>query len=262
MSTTITLKGALPTVSFLPASLALKEEVIKQSLTITKIEDRGDYEIAQVRRNSVKALLKRLEDSRKEEKAPVLELGRAIDERAKEFAKELEAEDLRVKKLMEPFAAAEEKKRQDALREAQRKQEEAAAAQRAEEQRAFEAEQAILRQEAEKARTAEKARLTSRDRLAALEAEKAAETARIASEEARQANEEVQRKASEALALTQPKVKGVNVQKFYRIMDFGKAFAARPDLFTVTEKRQELLYNIRRGVQIPGIEVYEETVVK
>ncbi len=71
-------------------------------------------------------------------------------------------------------------------------------------------------------------------------------------------NNQIQQAAVAAQALVTFRPKGANLKKNYRITDIKAAYASRPDLFNIVEKRTEILYNINRDAVIPGIEVYSE----
>lgn len=160
------------------SSIALhKKSVLEKSAAITVVTAESLQTSANSMRD-IKGLMKLVEDSRQEVKAPILEIGRKIDEAAKNFVAELSPEFKRLDGLLIAFNT-EQQRIADAARKAevirqleeeQRQQAEArrvAAAAEAERQRvAAEADRVA---EVERQRQAELARL-ERERVAAEEA--------------------------------------------------------------------------------------------
>lgn len=105
-----------------------KFELLGCSSAITAVRSFEDQESATQALNSISKLLKDVEAARKAVKSPVLELGKKIDELAKNFTGELESEKNRISRLIGNFVAEQERKRFEEERrlreEAERKRKE------------------------------------------------------------------------------------------------------------------------------------------
>lgn len=99
-----------------------KFELLGYSSTITVVRSFEEQESATQALNSISKLLKDVEAARKAVKSPVLELGKKIDELAKNFSGELESEKNRISRLIGSYVAEQERKR---LEEERRLREEA-----------------------------------------------------------------------------------------------------------------------------------------
>ena len=254
--------GDLPIISFSPEAAHLKAEALKESKSVIIVNDANTYALARLKRDGVKGLLKTLEEARKKFKQPVLDLGRDIDAKAKAYADELEVEEKRVAKLMADHEMEEHRKREAARLEAERKQREEAEATRRQQLAEFERQEAE-RIAAERAAAMEsKARVSMKERLAAEQAAEDAAAARAAAEQQELERQRIEQEAKTAALAVTTKAKGANIKRNYRVLDIKAAYAARPDLFTIVEKRVDILYNINRDAVIPGIEVFEEMVVR
>lgn len=181
----------------------------------------------------------RLEESRKAVKAPLLELGKKIDDAAKSFGQEAAAEEKRLSGLVTAFAAEEERKRREAA-EAARREAEARARAAAEEAR---------RIAAEEARTAREKQAQEAAKLAAAQA-----AARAAA-------------AEEATRFSAPAVSGVKAELDFEVEDIQALHAAMPSLVDLTPRRRDILAMLARLAAsgavptIPGIKVIEKLKV-
>lgn len=97
----------------------LKFKLLALAGGIESVNSFEDQESASEVLRKISGLLKSIEDSRKTVKAPVLVIGKKIDELAKTFVCELEVEKDRISKTIGVYAAAEELKRKEAERKAQ-----------------------------------------------------------------------------------------------------------------------------------------------
>src|SRR3954469_8623064 len=96
-----------------------KLALLADSCAITAVDEGFTQEIAVGYVSQVKAMLSMVESSRVEIKSPVLDLGRKIDDAAKKFRHDLEAEADRLTKLITGFQLAERERVEKAERERQ-----------------------------------------------------------------------------------------------------------------------------------------------
>jgi len=228
------MKDALELLNFASASVAVNEdaeakkaEALEAAGNITEIADSFDNECAVEAVRDIKSIMSDVESCRKTVKAPVLKLGKAIDQAAKDFCGALITEQARVQKLITGYAD----------------------------------EQRKIAWEAEKARRAEQERL-ERERQAAAEELKKAETPEETYRAKRTVAKAVQAEADNKAISTAPeKVSGLVVtrRKDFRIVDIDALHKARPDLVHVMPKRSEILEAIKTTDKIPGLEIFEET---
>lgn len=86
-----------------PDARSLKEEAIKLSTPITKVETDGELSLAVNALQALKAISKGMEATRKAVKAPVLELGKKIDSVAADFLTDSDREEMRLTGLINHF---------------------------------------------------------------------------------------------------------------------------------------------------------------
>ena len=87
----------------LDAPVEAKAEALESSALIGKVRNATENELAVQAQAKLKSVLQMVEASRKTVKAPVIELGRAIDRVASEFINDVKAEDLRIGRLIGDF---------------------------------------------------------------------------------------------------------------------------------------------------------------
>lgn len=259
------------------SAITRKQSVLSESVTITEVSDEFGQELCVSTQRSIKDLLKLVEDSRQEIKAPILELGRKIDGKAKEFSAELQTEFNRLNGLNERFIIDQRKKaaEAEAARQAELKRIEA-------EQRRL----AELARVAEELRIAEEARIEAEKRAAAeaeFNAVSEAEQAEAATkadeiEKLRLANAardaENLRKAIEAAdklkakqmatqqapAVTVSKPSGSVVKDVwvFEVTDAALAYKSRPEFFELTERKSVISQAIASGLRdCPGLRIYQ-----
>jgi len=233
---------------------------------VVQVQGETDQMLAVGALTSIKRLLKLVEDSRQMVKAPVLDLGRKLDAKAKEFAAELTAEASRLESLLSAFQAEQrriaqeagarrqaelrkiEQERLAAEREAQRKAQEAEAASR----RQLEAQLAKAKNEQE-AKAAQERSLRAQ---AEANARQQAEAARL--------NREAQDRAlrvSAAPAVAPIRTDGMRVREVWKfeVLDARSVYGAHPELCAV-EVSQSLVNNaMRNGLrECPGLRIWKE----
>lgn len=93
-----------------------KHNAIEISKGITNVSDAASQWLAVASQRELQSLLKLVEKSRTEIKAPVLDAGRKIDELAKSFSADLKSEADRLSKLVTAFQIEEQRKADEAER--------------------------------------------------------------------------------------------------------------------------------------------------
>lgn len=265
-----------------PSVLEQKAELIKFSALIVSVKDAISSEAAGHQIKKLAAMRNLVEKSRTTVKAPVLAVGKRIDDLAKEFAAEITAEEARLKKLQGEYAEEVIRERQRVLREqeAQRQAErnrlleEAAAAAKAEHDRIAAEETARIAREA--AEQAAWEAVSEEDEADAKR--KADEAQRIADEAAAAEKERLRIAADEAarvadLPVAAPTfvpevVKGVKMVPDYVVEDIDALYRHNAGLVSLIERRKEILDAIARGMigdtppTIPGLRIFMRPQVR
>lgn len=104
------------TVSFTDGALALKESILANTGLIAHVNDGDEQKVAVAAQQDLAGLLNRAEKARKAAKEPVLQFGRAIDDAAKVFCRELKEEQVRLAELVGSFQQLEQKRIEAARR--------------------------------------------------------------------------------------------------------------------------------------------------
>lgn len=204
-----------------------RDDLIATIRTLAKIEDPIDADSAAALLRDVTTLLKTVESSRSEIKAPVLDLTRKIDATAKTFCAPLEEEKARLSRILGVYQQAERDKAAEALRKAQ-----------------------------------EEAR-----RIAYGEAQKLAKVEAahgLDSIEAKAANEAAADKVAEArVAVAQaapPQPKGTAVKRTWKfeVQDIKALAASHPELVVVSPNTAAINAVIKHNQSIPGLRVWED----
>jgi chromosome segregation ATPase len=257
MSTALVLSGANAIRVEIPAeSLTRKTEALATAAAVQAVTDAATQQQAASALRSVQSLLKAVEDSRQQIKAPVLQAGRDIDATAKDFASPLEKEKARLGNMLAAFEAAERRKAQEAERQRQaemarieaERQKAEREAQEAERRRQEEA-QRIERERQAAERAADSARLAEierQQRKAAAEAQRQQQA-----EAVRQADILKQQAAHRAtlmnvLPFPQPKPQGMVVRERFDfdVLDVHELYKFDPSLVRIEPNRQEILKRI------------------
>jgi hypothetical protein len=238
-------------IQIVPAAFTMRQDVLDDSATIIAVTTPGNQKAAIDAARAIASLIKAVETSRKEAKAPVLDLGQRIDATAKEFIKDVLAEEARLKRLLTDY----EIEQRRIAAEAQLKRFEEERRRLAEET----ARMAEIARQVQAAERAERQALNERDR-------EAAETRRMVAEEAAAAERAAaaQRQANLPVVVEAPRAAGTVVRDewTFEVTDL-KAFAqAHPDLVEITVKRAAVLQKIRGGCrQLAHARIFEETKV-
>lgn len=263
---TLVLRDFAGKIETTPEALHRKQELIAKGKEITQVTNTDEQTTALAAHRGLKALRVEVEAQRKAIKAPVLALGKQIDDVAATFIADAE----KVEKYLEGHINHYQQK----LQEEQRRREQEAEQQRlAAERAALDAQRA--QQEAERKRLeAERLELEAQQMKAGKRQEAAqAEADRIA-EEARRLQEEAIAKELEAESIPEPIVaqveqtKGVTAKEVKDYLVLGSnefeqhknliLFAAKyPNLVKVEIRRRDLLDAIANGTitEAPGIQI-------
>ena len=268
----------------------LRDELLAKSSTLPSITDQPTAMLATETLRDLRGFYKMIEEGRIAAKAPVLEIGRRIDLLASELRDQVEAEGLRIGKLLGQWNADQEKiaeqKRRDAAAEerrirddAERKEREAQAEQRRKDE---EARQALQRENdriAEEARQkAARARTEGGRERAEQEAEQRKKDAeeqarkdkeerdRIAAKEQKARDDEEARRVAAnreqaALATAKPKGTATSLKIMYEVTDIVALYEAAPYLVTMTENVAALksaLKGLQPGKHLPGVKHWTE----
>jgi hypothetical protein len=185
-----------------PQAVALKEAALEVAALIGKVDDAASNANAAAAQGELTKIIRMAEVARKAAKAPVLELGKAIDATMEAFTADLKQDEWRISKLVGDFHQLEEAKRKAAAEAARLEQERIEKLRRDEEMR-------ILREqvarEAKERQEREEAERKVREAAAREQAEKdagarAIQQAKNAAERERLAKEQAERDAQNARA--------------------------------------------------------------
>lgn len=252
------------------ASIVTKRDAAVQTAkSITSITDQWALEDAVECLKSLKSLTSLTERSRTDVKAPVLELGRTIDSKAREFSQPIEVEVTRVNRLVTEYQAEQQRKAQEVERQRQaelRRIEDAqrlAAEEEAKRQReAAEAEAARKQAELDAQSTfdeGDEAKATA----AAADAENKRKEAETAAEVERQKLVKLEQdKARAQVQVPAVKVSGLitkDVWKF-EVTDLWLLARDNRDLVRLEANTAAINDAIRSGMRLcPGLRIYSET---
>lgn len=225
----IVVEGSLPhpSITICHEAENAKRQALEGAATVTAIEGVTDLDRAATALTSLKSLIKAVEDSRKEVKAPVLDVGRQIDGVAKAYCEELEAEARRLSIMVGSYQEA-------ARRKAERERQEAARAQ-------AEAMAEMQRKQAEAMAAGDEA---------AADAARAEAADKIAAAQIAVANAEG------------PKPEGIVTRTSWKfeVVDMNALFRARPELCLLEPNNAAIRAVIKasNGAAIPGLRLWQE----
>jgi chromosome segregation ATPase len=248
----------------------VKADALAVAKPILTIASDNDQQLAVNALKSLQTLTKQVEKSRTDVKGPVLAIGRQIDEEARKFVADLEAESKRLNKLITDYvverqreAERAERARQAELARIEEEKRKAAAAEaarvaelaRIEEEKRKAAEDAFLAETEEETQAAAEAAVRAR------EAE-ALERQRLEAEQQRQAELAREAAAKEAAIIKAPvKAAGQVVRKVakFEVTDIAALYAARPHLVRIEPNTAAINGVLSSGVrEIPGLRIWEE----
>jgi len=112
-------------IALMPQAEKLRNVLLNQARTVESITDGFEADCAADVLKNISAAVKEMEATRKEVKAPVLELGRRIDAVAKGWLSDLEAEKKRINRSLGDYQAEQDRIRREAERKEREAQEKA-----------------------------------------------------------------------------------------------------------------------------------------
>jgi hypothetical protein len=232
-----------------PEAEALKSTLLRDAAAVVTVDSPETSAAASSTLKDLASFRNTLEKSRKQVKEPILAAGRKIDGLAEEFGSAVAAEEARIKKMIEQFAAEQAKARREAEERARREAAEAERKRQEEERARLAAEEAKRR--AEQAEAAQDAEAAAKAKAEAEEAEFNAAIAKLEAEAAAPAAVEY---------IPTPKAKAV---LDFEVTDLAALASDSPELVTITPKRAEILNRIKQlqlepgSPVIPGIRIFE-----
>jgi dTMP kinase len=292
MSTTaLAILGDGYQIQITPEAEKQKATIINAARAVVAVTDADSCDIAQSRLRSLASVRTAVESSRKQVKAPVIDLGKRIDGIAADFVAEVIAEEARLSGLVTEYAreqqrikreaelaAEQERQRVErerheaemaAQREAARIERERQAAERA----AHEAEIARLKAEAAQSEEGQRAAREAQEKALAAqrEAEAQAEAARRQAEAdaaaAREREEAARIAAAEAIAAPAPA--GVREEIDFEVGDILAFVAKYPQLCRIEPKRADVLAALKKSFErngklpeVAGLRVFRNLKIK
>lgn len=240
-----------------------RDQLLTDCRALDAIQDKGDaaafVEVLQLAKNFTRFV----EASRKSAKEPVLDFGKRIDSVARELVAELDVEADRISRLLGGWQAEENRKAEQARREAWEREEQIRQ-EAARVQREAEAKQAAIQAELERkasvARSAENA--AKYEAEAARRKQQAEELERSRQEAAEKAIIETRVAASQVAAA---KADGVSTRGkiCFEVLDITALYEAAPYLVNLTVNTAAVnnaLKNLGPGQSLPGIRHWKENV--
>lgn len=274
-----------------PEAEKQKATILTAARAVVAVTDTDSCDIAQSRLRSLASVRTAVESSRKQVKAPVIDLGKRIDGIAADFVADVVAEEARLSGLVTEYAREQqrikreaelvaeqerqrvEKERHEAemavQREAARIERERQAAEKA----AHEAEIARLKAEAAQSEEGQKAAREAQEKALAAqrEAEARAEAARRQAEAdaaAAREREEAARIAAAAV-IAAPAPAGVKEEIDYEVEDILAFVAKFPQLCRIEPKRADVLAALKKSFErngklpdVAGLRVFQNLKVK
>jgi hypothetical protein len=223
----IVVSGSLPSpqIELSPAAFNARTLALEASGRIKAIASVSDLDAAAGALTKLKSLTRLVEDSRKEVKAPVLEVGRRIDGIAKDYLTPLEAEAKRLSVIVGSYQEAQRRKAEKEREEAAKAQADAIAEMNAKQAEAV----ANGDEEAADAARAEAADKIAASQLAAINAEG-------------------------------PKPDGITSRTSWKfeVVDIAALYAARPELVVLQPHNAAIRAVVKMGAKIPGLRVWQE----
>lgn len=243
---TLILAGDGYSLTIAPEAETVKAELIKHAALIVEVRDPSGADAARNQIKELAAMRNTVEKSRKTVKEPVLQVGKDIDQKAKDFVAEIEEQEKRLSRLMGDYAALVERERQRVLREMEEKRQ-------AEEKARREAEEARLKaeREAEAARIAAEKAMWQEvdDRSAEEQAAAEYQRAKAEAEAARQKEaEEAAARAATVVAMVPTKTEGVKFVHDFEVLEIQHLAFQRPALVKMEPKRAEILSFIKERI--------------
>lgn len=269
MTALIVTKLAEVSVELSPDILNRRESAISTAKTITAIGGQWELEDAVTCLKSLQSLSKLAESSRTEVKAPVLELGRTIDGKAKEFSQPIDAEVQRINRLVTAYQSEQQRKAQESerarqaeLKRIEDEQRKAVEAQAKLKRDAEEAEAARIRAEADSVTFNEADEAKAKADAIAAEAKRNEAAAAAQAETKRLADLQVEKSRAQMQVAPVSRASGLitkDVWKF-EVLDVHAVYAANKVLCRLEVNTSAVNDLIRAGLrECPGLRIWSET---
>ena len=257
-------------ITLTPEAEKQKATIIQAARAVVAVTDTDSCDIAQSRLRSLASVRTAVESSRKQVKAPVIDLGKRIDGIAADFVADVVAEESR---LSERERQRVERERHEAEMAAQREAARIERERQAAERAAHEAEIARLKAEAAQSEEGQRAAREAQEKALAAqrEAEARAESARRQAEAdaaAAREREEAARIAAAAV-ITAPAPAGVKEEIDYEVEDILAFVGKFPQLCRIEPKRAEVLAALKKSFErngklpeVAGLRVFQNLKIK
>jgi len=225
----IVVSGSLPRpeIELSPAAFNARQVALARASQVTEILSVTDLDDAAAALTTIKSLSRSVEASRKEVKAPVIEVGKRIDAIANEFQEPLANESNRLSILVGSYQEAQKRKAERERAEEARKQTEAMEEMQVKQRAAM---------EAGDVEAADEARAEAADKIA-----------------------ESQLKV---IKTEGPRLSGVSTRSNWKfeLVNIDALYAARPDLCIVSENASAIraIVKATNGKPIPGLRIWSE----
>lgn len=239
--------GPTPSVEINQSAHDAKADALGTAALVSVVTTPAQQEFAVGALRDIKAIKKGIEEARVAVKAPVLKLGKDIDECARVFCAELDAEDKRITTLVSTYQQAEIRKAHDAEAARQRELQRIEAERLAAEREA----QRLADEEIRKARSLEQAEVA---------AVKAEQSVAKATQEAAVAKVAVYT----APSVSPARAEGMQVRRVpkFEVLDVRSLALARPDLVRIEVNAAAVNKEILAGnTTISGLKCWVETGV-
>lgn len=270
-----------------PSAEEQKRNILARTAAILTVIDTPSLEVAQRELKTLGLMRIWVEKGRKAVKAPVIDLGKQIDQTAADFTAELITEEARLSGLATEFVREEQRKAREAAESAERERQRIAREEHelrmAEERKRMEAEQARMTAEREalEAQRRELAAERAKDEAAAAQARQEAAAAAERAAQAEREKHEAIRREQDAIAaardqqravtqaIASPDMAGVSEVVDFEVVDIVEFYAKFPQLCEITVKRAEILAALKRSEakngklpEVPGLRVFKNTKVR
>lgn len=265
----LALTGSGYGITISPSAEAEKRRILVEAAAVIGVRDNAQAGIAQGVIKMLASFRVAVEKSRKLVKEPVIEVGRLIDEKARTFSEDIQAEESRITRLVSDFAAEQERKRREEEARLRREAEEARRKAEDEERARLKAEREA-REALERQRIAEEAAAKAKDGEARAKAEAERLRAEGEAAEAIRKQEEAEwseieaRQRAEEQAVATPVVlapKGTKPVLDFDVVDLHALYKAHPGLVVLSPSRAAILTELKRQQDageepaLPGVNV-------
>ena len=231
-----------------PEAEAMRESALQAAAMVGKVDNDERNAVAIVAQVELKRLINRVEADRKEVKGPVLDFGRLIDQTAKDFIVEPEAELKRVSVAVDEYATV-QLARQRAAENATRL-----------EQEKIEQDKRRAMMDAARAEAAELGKIqaaAAQDKaITQAEIDRQTQLAQAATMDAMDAvNDKFGRMAAEVTTVvsTKPEAQSIREELEFEVVDVHVLYRHAPHLVDMTPRRREIKEALQNGMTLPGV---------